>query len=55
MRMSRRRADCRNYDAAIPAATASTSVEPALALLKYFTAPSAQARWQATGLELAGE
>ena len=42
-----------NYDAAIPAA--STAVEPALALLKYFTAPSARARWQAAGLELAGD
>jgi ABC-type molybdate transport system substrate-binding protein len=42
-----------NYDAAIP--VASSAVEPALALLKYFTAKSAQARWQAAGLELAGE
>jgi hypothetical protein len=33
----------------------SAAAEPALALLKYFTAPSAQARWQAAGLELAGE
>jgi hypothetical protein len=47
------RIDYINYDAAIPAA--STSIEPALALLKYFTANSAQARWQAAGLELAGE
>ncbi|HEV3372542.1 MAG TPA: substrate-binding domain-containing protein, partial [Xanthobacteraceae bacterium] len=42
-----------NYDAAIPAS--SSAVEPALALLKYFTAPSAQTRWQAAGLELAGD
>jgi molybdate transport system substrate-binding protein len=42
-----------NYDAAIPAA--SSAVEPALALLKYFTAPSAHARWQAAGLDLAGD
>jgi molybdate transport system substrate-binding protein len=42
-----------NYDAAIPAS--STAVEGALALLKYFTAPSALARWQAAGLELAGD
>ncbi|HEY4403939.1 MAG TPA: substrate-binding domain-containing protein [Xanthobacteraceae bacterium] len=42
-----------NYDAAIPAAT--SAVEPALALLKYFTAKSALPRWQGAGLELAGE
>jgi ABC-type molybdate transport system substrate-binding protein len=42
-----------NYDAAIPAA--SSAVEPALALLKYFTSKSAQPRWQAAGLELARE
>jgi molybdate transport system substrate-binding protein len=42
-----------NYDAAIPAA--SSAVEPALALLKYFTAKAALPRWQAAGLELAGE
>jgi len=42
-----------NYDAAIP--TSSTAVEGALALLKYFTAPSALARWRAAGLELAGD
>jgi len=42
-----------NYDAAIPAG--STAVEPALALLKYLTSPSARPRWQAAGLELAGD
>jgi ABC-type molybdate transport system substrate-binding protein len=42
-----------NYDAAIPAA--GSAVEPALALLKYFTSPSARQRWQAAGLELAGD
>jgi hypothetical protein len=31
------------------------SIEPALALLKYFTAKSAQARWLAASLELAGD
>jgi molybdate transport system substrate-binding protein len=42
-----------DYDAAIPAT--STAVEPALALLKFFTAASARPRWQAAGLELASE
>jgi hypothetical protein len=42
-----------NYDAAIPAS--SSAVEGARALLKYFTAPAAPARWQAAGLELAGD
>jgi hypothetical protein len=40
-----------NDDDAIPAS--STAVEGAL--LKYFTAPAALARWQAAGLELAGD
>jgi molybdate transport system substrate-binding protein len=42
-----------NYDAAIP--TTNAAPEPALALLKYFTAPAARPRWQAAGLELAAE
>ena len=52
-RMSRGRADYINYGAAIPAA--GTSLEPALALLEYFIASSAQARWQAACPEPAGD
>ncbi len=42
-----------NYDAAVPAANASP--EAALAFLKFLSRPAARARWEAAGLELAGE
>ena len=42
-----------DYDAAVPATNASP--EAALALLKFLSRPAARARWEASGLELAGE
>jgi len=41
-----------NYDAAVPATNASP--EAALAFLKFMSRPAARARWEAAGLELAG-
>jgi molybdate transport system substrate-binding protein len=42
-----------NYDSAIPAGAADA--DGALALVKYFTSKAALPRWQAAGLELAGD